>query len=378
MKKLLILFLLFRLFSCTEKDRNFDKVTPGFKTQTFLYDKYTQLEPENLFSSIEFIDLEVNDYSIFVDIDKFLSSQNSFFILDALGTNYIYRFNRSGRFSNRIGKIGEGPGEYFKIADFWVDDHQVYVLDRTKKKLIFYDLDGNYIKEDKLPFRADSFIPLDNGDYLFSLMKIDEEFDLAKILLTDSVYRVKNTFLKYPTASMDNKRTIGVFTESTTDITYHKPVSDSILVFNKTGELKKVLFIDFNDKSTPQAIKNDYGNIFKEEFSHQEFKHIFRAPFILGDTILLGNVTNGKKTELFYFNLKNSDLEVSDYSTNQLSHKSLNFPLSTEGDSVIISFFSYEHLLLDKDSMEIDSRIKDIVKSEKEGFVLVLHKKIKQ
>ena len=45
----------------------------------------------------------------------------------------IYRFSRSGKFLNKIGSIGQGPGEYTTYSTFLVDEDkkEVYIIAYT-------------------------------------------------------------------------------------------------------------------------------------------------------------------------------------------------------------------------------------------------------
>ena len=58
---------------------------------------------------------------------------------------YIYRFSRSGKFLNKIGSIGQGPGEYTTYSTFLVDEDkkEVYIIANTNGVLA-YDFEGNF------------------------------------------------------------------------------------------------------------------------------------------------------------------------------------------------------------------------------------------
>ena len=58
---------------------------------------------------------------------------------------YIYRFSRTGKFLNKIGSIGQGPGGYTTYSTFLVDEDkkEVYIIANTNGVLA-YDFEGNF------------------------------------------------------------------------------------------------------------------------------------------------------------------------------------------------------------------------------------------
>ena len=61
---------------------------------------------------------------------------------------YIYRFSRTGKFLNRIGSIGQGPGEYVNYLTFLVDEDkkEVYIFS-TNNGVLVYDFEGGFKKQ---------------------------------------------------------------------------------------------------------------------------------------------------------------------------------------------------------------------------------------
>ena len=55
--------------------------------------------------------LEMTDESVLSDITEMQVTDHNIWI-DHGREFYIYRFSRSGKFLNKIGSIGQGPGEY--------------------------------------------------------------------------------------------------------------------------------------------------------------------------------------------------------------------------------------------------------------------------
>jgi hypothetical protein len=60
-------------------------------------------------------------------------------------------FDDSGKYLNHIYRIGEGPGEYKNLENIYYDEKEnvLILIPMDYKKKYFFDLDGNFIKEEK-------------------------------------------------------------------------------------------------------------------------------------------------------------------------------------------------------------------------------------
>ncbi|MFC4871190.1 6-bladed beta-propeller [Negadavirga shengliensis] len=69
--------------------------------------------------------------------------------LAVLSRENIWIIDIEGTVINRIGKVGNGPGEYQKAIDFRVDmdKNSVEILDEQSQKIVEYDLKGNFKSE---------------------------------------------------------------------------------------------------------------------------------------------------------------------------------------------------------------------------------------
>ena len=60
-------------------------------------------------------------------------------------------FRKDGTYMNRVGSIGQGPGEYQKIYDAQIDEKhgRIYLLPWTTNRILVYNLEGKY--ENSIP-----------------------------------------------------------------------------------------------------------------------------------------------------------------------------------------------------------------------------------
>lgn len=92
----------------------------------------------------QIIPLETSSKSLIVDINKVIINNNNIYILDTRNYNLIV-FDQNGKFIQKIGTIGKGPGEYIEIRDFDISNGFIYTLDY--RKIHKYNLnDGKFIE----------------------------------------------------------------------------------------------------------------------------------------------------------------------------------------------------------------------------------------
>lgn len=93
---------------------------------------------------LEIVPLEMTDESVLSDITEIQVTDHNIWI-DHGREFYIYRFSRTGKFLNKIGSIGQGPGEYTNYSTFLVDEDkkEVYIIANTNGVLA-YDFEGNF------------------------------------------------------------------------------------------------------------------------------------------------------------------------------------------------------------------------------------------
>lgn len=99
----------------------------------------------SVIDSIEIIQLETTDESIIGSIGSVNALNNYLIVSDDMGPGKVLAFDRSGRFSHKIGSTGEGPEEYASANQVFIYDNNIYVYDRQHSKVIVYDVNGKYI-----------------------------------------------------------------------------------------------------------------------------------------------------------------------------------------------------------------------------------------
>lgn len=154
MKYISLLFCCAIIWGCskTEKSKN-EKITEVETidiTKGFFDDSTAYLS--DFTDSIQYIPLESKgEKSLLSDIDQIFFCDTNIFISDR-DQKVILRFNKNGKFLNRIGKIGKGPGEYAKNEYIGLNREKknILVWDNPQTRFITYSFNGDFIKQEKI------------------------------------------------------------------------------------------------------------------------------------------------------------------------------------------------------------------------------------
>ena len=130
------------------------KTASGNEIHIDFYSAYKNRSPILLTSQIaddiEFIPLETtNECLISNFIRNIVVTQKDIIVFDYDG---CYRFNRQGKYLNKIGVKGNGPGEYTRPMSIVVDtlNNWVYFSDFHSGRFVKYDYTGRYLADLKV------------------------------------------------------------------------------------------------------------------------------------------------------------------------------------------------------------------------------------
>ncbi len=126
----------------SKKDVDHKADIPAFDL-TNLSETIEPFQLSKIAKSITYIPLETNDSLLLKYIRKIIKVGDSYFVLSG---NSIVRFNDEGMFLSKLERIGKGPGEYSGINDFDIDPTGRIIAISTWGKIMFYNLDGSFIK----------------------------------------------------------------------------------------------------------------------------------------------------------------------------------------------------------------------------------------
>lgn len=139
MKKVILSFVLFSFYSCHNQ--------PGSNIMIWNYDDFIKREVKMSDIADEMVIIQPDS----IDYQGSLRVHSSFFFL--VGTEQgILRYNNEGHLINKIGSVGQGPGEYLKFYDMAINeiDQIIYVYCLDKSKVLSFTYEGDFLSEHSL------------------------------------------------------------------------------------------------------------------------------------------------------------------------------------------------------------------------------------
>lgn len=119
-----------------------------------------------VFKNPKYIQLETNSQCVIAVIDKIIVHNNHFYILDRKGKQILV-FDNDGKYIQKVGAIGKGPGEYISLDDFCIEDSTIFLLARAQKRVLLYNIDGSFSDNIRLNDYSSNIETNRNQLYLF-------------------------------------------------------------------------------------------------------------------------------------------------------------------------------------------------------------------
>lgn len=293
-KYMTYLALAIGLFSCYESK----KVADDFSIKEYTLNSDINKSPlaDTVFMKMnQIVRLEsINDSSLIRKIDRLYKSGNRLFIFDR-SQNKIVLFNLDGKYINSINRLGRGPGEYVGLIDFCVDEgrKQILLLCHQPYKILWFDFDGNLLKEKKTEdlykqISTDSQYIYCTKSEISSSRNDEHEFVIMNcegdLIKDDMEIRKK----------ISNKLfTQGNFLTKSQEILYSRRFENYIYTVSEGGVSPKYK-IDFAKYSLPEDLINQYANEFEFGKSCRENNYIYTMNNIVdNDNFLLFKINGG-------------------------------------------------------------------------------------
>lgn len=311
-------FILILLLSVSSYGQNIpvmEKKSSGkelhFDVYSALQKKMPKLIASQFVEDIEFVPLETTDECLLAESLRDITiTEDDIILYDYKG---CYRFDRQGKFKNRIGTKGNGPGEYTNSLSIMVDatNQWVYMMDYMQKKYVKYDFSGKYLGDilldDYIGFDSYVLKPMtflmENSLYQFasqgerfslkiasekykrmmSQMRCEYKGDIPKKLTCDphvynfrgdlyvndywcdTIYKVVNPYLLESYAILDRAK-----------LKYSTNYNDQDLMVDKKGQDVLSIF-DLNETERYFMLTTSLGNVVVDKKNGQSFAGEFNV-----------------------------------------------------------------------------------------------------
>jgi hypothetical protein len=104
-------------------------------------------------SAVKYIPLETKTECLLNNEIEVIATSQYLFVHD-FKQDVVFRFDVMGKFLNKIGRKGQGPGEYKRLFGIYVDDisSKCFLLDSYSNRIYAYSYDGKFLQQFVLPY----------------------------------------------------------------------------------------------------------------------------------------------------------------------------------------------------------------------------------
>ena len=149
-----IIIFLFFLFSCSQKSGN-----QPTKQIIELGSILENSPDDHVYKDIRYVKLETNPDILLGDNLYFQKREDKLYILDRANQKSLLIFKNDGKFVQKVGAFGNGPGEYPAANDFVLRNDTIDILSNAGPKSYIYSYSekGDFIQKKELNYLALSF-----------------------------------------------------------------------------------------------------------------------------------------------------------------------------------------------------------------------------
>lgn len=173
--------IIWALYSCNHYqtvDRNNVKTndTIDFSNGLNLHDN---LKLSQIVESVNYYPIPTKDDYLIGKINKLMVTDSMFVILDKDITRAVFLHSKNGEKTYCIHKHGNGPEEYINLCDVSYNSQtsEVGIHCNIKKKILYYSVDGQYLRGENIFYTAYAAQPIGNNILLHTEFKEHPELE---------------------------------------------------------------------------------------------------------------------------------------------------------------------------------------------------------
>ena len=328
-RKILHFLILFYIFlSCNEqKDYEHGRIDlkSGFENNELKL-------LSDVAEDIEYVFFETNDKCLMSAIDKVVYDPPYYFVMDDR-QKHIFIFDETGKFENTISAVGQGPHDYTYIDDFDVHENILYILDRSLKKILKYEMNGKcsgtFVTKNKesasgikvnnegsilLAIRNDYLITFEGDEipeHIDASTKYKREGFIFSEYDRDFNFKRKFKYMKY----MDwdfSYLTSNFYSQKDTLVYWEYNIFDTVYTILPDGNTKARYILDPGKLKPTLIIKREDGN--------KVFPSLFKITNIVetDDLLFLSGIYKLYATKLLYNNKENKTTGIEESLMNDI------------------------------------------------------------
>ena len=167
-----------------------------------------KISVDSIVEKIDYVKLGETGDVLIGKVTDLLITPDHIIVGDTRQAKAVFIFDRAGNSQAVISRLGRGPQEYMDLSTIFLtsDQQAIGIVDNSMKKLLYFDLQGNFIKKQDLPFSCNGIEFLDdktmmlvsNGwaDTYPALESYPNKNDL--LFFTDTTLRIQSSAIVNP------------------------------------------------------------------------------------------------------------------------------------------------------------------------------------
>lgn len=247
------------------------------------FDNEQPLQASAWFDTIEYIPLVTDDSFLVSGVNhlKLTDQKDIYFISDK---SFFLFDGQTGKGKIKISKLGGGPEEYVSIFDSYIDmeSRRIELLDNNGKKIVIYDLSGNYLRSIPLPFMSFMLTKTGSADYWFYNNNLMSDVSESKVVHYDADqmkivedYSPIDKHLSGYFFLEDEKNLIG----HDNGLWYLSSPVDTVYHIEPGKGMKAAYILDLGKYKAPQEFyAANYQNIMEFVGASQKHDYVFEFP----------------------------------------------------------------------------------------------------
>ncbi|SHM63146.1 hypothetical protein SAMN04488057_102397 [Cyclobacterium lianum] len=262
--------------------------------------------------SIEYIWLEDDsqEAQLNAGLQKILFYEDRIYTLDIFGCKCIHIFDKSGKFLSKIDAHGEGPGQYLDFDDFAVVDGELILLGVFPRKIMWFSLEGEFLRELFFQERVGPgiFSEFDQRFYLYTETRDPGDYFVKSF--NKSLQDTSKHFPYHPERLYGNFSGRDFFQKSTENLYFGMAYLDTIYQVDKGNFVAKLVF-DFGKYGQDlDEIKRLDAGMERVNFINNRAKLYFRGQYHVSEKQLHSFIVYEKKAYNLFFDRRSQQTHL--------------------------------------------------------------------
>ena len=316
-----------------------EKMATHLNLTPFLGEKKFDLG--SMVEKVKLVTLETTDESLVDGIDKIITTDDYIYILDKFKGGGIIIFTAEGKFVKRLSH-GQGPGELQRLYDIDYNFDTEELIAFQHSFFLFFDKEGNYLRQERLPINFYNFIAVDNG-YIFKAIPKQDNTHLNEkenyaFLFTKTDFSLESVAI----SQTKDIKALGAYyyiykNDSLISLTGH--FSDSIYKYDaKKDKLYTEFVLDYDKKLPKKYIYGDDDSVFERYsqnndcyFNIGEYLETFSQ-----NVFFLRNHYNGSSLNIIYRDKRTGNMiggAIASFNRSEIPI--FGFPIAVAGDNFV-------------------------------------------